>query len=208
MGVTASSRPCCHPSPPSNAADPKFAALRKDVGKEAGGGDEPSTGAGGSGRRRRVRRVPPADDKEAQGKAANAERMDAAQPKEFDKTAFVKAVQDAIAKRAPKNLDEADKFADSGKADEVKAGGAGKVGEGKDASARGDRRPRPRRHRTPPAVEKRVVPLAPDKAAGCSGHARPAKAVPDPLPASATDTSAGPPRSTGRWPTRRSPSRS
>ncbi|MGW5498753.1 hypothetical protein ACWEWC_43135, partial [Streptomyces olivaceoviridis] len=80
--------------------------------------------------------VAPADDKEAQGKAANAEKMNAAKPGEFDKAAFIAAVDEAIAAQAPKNLDEADKFADSGKAEKVKGAVDGKVTDGKKASAK------------------------------------------------------------------------
>ncbi|MGW5495451.1 hypothetical protein ACWEWC_25605, partial [Streptomyces olivaceoviridis] len=78
----------------------------------------------------------PPDDKEAQGKAANAEKMNAAKPGEFDKAAFIAAVNEAIAAQAPKNLDEADKFADSGKAEKVKGAVDGKVTDGKKASAK------------------------------------------------------------------------
>ncbi|MER5614301.1 hypothetical protein ABT068_19865, partial [Streptomyces sp. NPDC002215] len=40
--------------------------------------------------------VAPPDDKEAQGKAANAEKMNAAKPGEFNKQAFIDAVNKAI----------------------------------------------------------------------------------------------------------------
>ncbi|MCI3227208.1 hypothetical protein GXP76_34500, partial [Streptomyces sp. NP-1717] len=80
--------------------------------------------------------VAPPDDKEAQGKAANAEKMDAAKPGEFDKEAFIEAVNKAIDAQAPKNLDEADKFSKSGKADQVKAEVDGKVADGKESSAK------------------------------------------------------------------------
>ena len=59
--------------------------------------------------------------------------MNAAKPGEFDKAAFIAAVKKAIAAQAPKNLDEADKFGDSGKADEVKGEVQGKVTDGKKA---------------------------------------------------------------------------
>ncbi|MGO4422388.1 hypothetical protein AB4Z54_27710, partial [Streptomyces sp. MCAF7] len=64
--------------------------------------------------------VAPPDDKEAQGKAANAEKMNDAKPGEFNKAAFIEAVNKAIADQAPKNLDEADKFSGSGKAEKIK----------------------------------------------------------------------------------------
>ncbi|MGW2087465.1 hypothetical protein ACWCQ6_20620, partial [Streptomyces sp. NPDC001880] len=80
--------------------------------------------------------VAPPDDKEAQGKAANAEKMNAAKPGEFNKQAFIDAVNKAIDAQAPKNLDQADKFAKSGKADQIKDEVDGKVKDGKDSSAK------------------------------------------------------------------------
>ncbi|MQS39632.1 hypothetical protein FFZ77_29830, partial [Streptomyces katsurahamanus] len=131
--------------------------------------------------------VPPKDDAEAQGKTANAERMNEAEPGTFDKVAFVAAVEKAIAERAPKNLDQADSFADSGKADEVKAEVQGKVGEGKEASAgeiTDTTAPPPD---TSAAVVKEVTPLAADRPPGAPAAPDAASAVPDRLPPSATD---------------------
>src|SRR5438046_2872445 len=146
----------------------------------------PATGAAQAAAR------PPADDKEAQGKAANAETMNAAQPKEFDKAAFIRAVEEAIAKRAPKNLDEADKFADSGKPGEVKGEVQGTVAEGRRDSAAQIATTTAAPPDTSRAVTKTVVPLAPDRPPGVPGTPDPHQAVPDRLPPSATDLSAGP----------------
>ncbi len=92
--------------------------------------------------------MPPQDDVEAQGKAANAEKMNAAKPGSFDKAGFIRAVNEAIAAQAPKNLDEADKFGDSGKSDAVKGRVQGQVGDGK-KRRRARSRPPPRPRRTP-----------------------------------------------------------
>ncbi|WP_253209442.1 hypothetical protein [Streptomyces niphimycinicus] len=118
--------------------------------------------------------------------------MDEAEPKDFDKDAFIRAVEKAIAEKAPKNLDEADKFADSGKADEVRAEVHGKVGEGKSASAEQIATTTAAPPDTSAAVPKKVVPLASDRPPGAPGTPNPANAVPDRLPPSATDMSAGP----------------
>lgn len=73
-------------------ADPKFQALKKDITskKRTVGTSHPpaKTEAGAA----QAASVPPADDREARGKAAHAEDMDAAQPKKFNKAEFVKAV--------------------------------------------------------------------------------------------------------------------
>ena len=119
--------------------------------------------------------------------------MNAAKPGEFDKAAFMRAVNEAIAAQAPKNLDEADKFGDSGKADAVKGQVQGQVGEGKKASAKaiettheGRRRTRRRRRR------RRSRPLVADKPPATPGAPDPGKAVPDKAPPAATDLSGGP----------------
>lgn len=172
-------------------ADPKFAALKRDVrakqqtlAKHPPPASEASAAQGAA--------KPPADDKEAQGKAANAEKMNAAKPGEFDKAAFIKAVNDAIAKQAPKNLDEADKFGDSGKAAAVKGEVQGKVGAGKEASAKAIETTTKAPPDTSAAKEKPVTPLRPDQPPPKPGAPNPAQAVPDKAPPVATDFSDGP----------------
>ncbi|MFJ7217695.1 phosphotransferase [Amycolatopsis sp. NPDC098790] len=179
--------------PRTPGADPKFQALKKDVAakkKTVGASHPPAAAEADSAQ---AAAAAPADDQEARGKAAHAEDMDAAQPKEFDKKAFVEAVKKAVADKAPKNLDEADKFGESGKAGEIKNEVHGKVGEGKDASAKeiADTTAAP----PEPAPDvKQVVPMAPDKVPAKPGTPDPAQAAPDTLPPSATDLSAGPER--------------
>jgi hypothetical protein len=172
-------------------SDPKFTALKRDVkskqqtvGKHPPAQSEASAAQGAA--------KPPQDDKQAQGKAANAEKMNAAKPGDFDKAAFVKAVNDAIAKQAPKNLDEADKFGDSGKADAVKGEVQGKVGAGKQASAKAIETTTAAPPDTSAAKEKKVTPLKADQPPPKPGTPDPDQAVPDKAPASATDFSAGP----------------
>ncbi|WP_228053714.1 HPC2 multi-domain protein [Streptomyces antimycoticus] len=177
---------------PGPGADPKFATLKKDVRHKkrsvASSHPPPRTEAGAAQDAAR----PPKDDEEAQGKTANAEKMNEAKPKDFDKDAFIRAVEKAIAEKAPKNLDEADKFAGSGKADEVRAEVHGKVGDGKADSAEQIATTTAAPPDTSAAVPKKVVPLTPDRPPGAPGTPNPANAVPDKLPPSATDMSAGP----------------
>ncbi|MGW3562469.1 phage tail protein [Streptomyces sp. NPDC000941] len=179
---------------PGPSADPKFATLKKDVQRKkrsvASSHPPPKAEAGAAQDAAR----PPKDDEEAQGKAANAEKMNEARPKDFDKDGFIRAVEKAIAEKAPKNLDEADKFADSGKADEVRAEVRGKVGEGRTESAEQIATTTAAPPDTSAAVPKKVVPMTPDRPPGTPGTPNPANAVPDKLPSSATDLSAGPAR--------------
>lgn len=177
---------------PGPNADPKFAQLKKDVAHKkrtlAASHPPPRTEATAA----QDAALPPKDDAEAQGKTANAEEMNEAKPKEFDKAAFIKAVEKAIADKAPKNLDEADKFADSGKAEEVRAEVTGKVGEGKSASAEQIATTTAAPPNTAVAVPKKVVPMKADRPPGAPASPNAAQAVPDKLPKSATDLSAGP----------------
>ncbi|MEV4870136.1 phage tail protein [Streptomyces syringium] len=136
--------------------------------------------------------VAPPDDKQAQGKAAQAEKMNAAKPGEFDKAAFIKAVNDAIAAQAPKNLDEADKFAESGKADKVREQVEGRVGEGKESSAKDIETTTKAAPDTSAAQEKQVTPMAPDKPPGNPGPPSADAAIPAKQPEAVTDFSEGP----------------
>ncbi|MGH3929829.1 MAG: hypothetical protein ACRDTF_07615, partial [Pseudonocardiaceae bacterium] len=176
---------------PGPASDPKFAALKRDVkSKQQSVGKHPPPQAEASAAQGAAK--PPQDDKEAQGKAANAEKMNAAKPGEFDKAAFIKAVNEAIAKQAPKNLDEADKFGDSGKADAVKGEVQGKVGAGKETSAKAIETTTKAPPDTSAAKDKQVTPLRPDQPPPKPGTPNPDQAIPDKAPPAATDFSEGP----------------
>ena len=102
-------------------------------------------------RRRRRRRTPPLRPERRLGRRRprppRPTRWTRSKPGSFDKKAFIAAVKAAIAAKAPKNLDEADKFASSGKADSVKGEVMGKVTQGKEGRPRTSRPP-PRRRRT------------------------------------------------------------
>jgi hypothetical protein len=172
-------------------ADPKFQVLKKDVTtkkRAVGTSHPPASAEAGSAQ---AAAVPPKDDQEARGKVTHAGEMDAAQPKEFDREAFVKAVEEAIARKAPQNLEEADEFGDSGKAEEVKGEVQGKVGDGKDASA-AEIKTTTAEAPTPAPDAKTVVPMTADRPPGRPAGPNPDLAAPDNLPPDATDLSAGP----------------
>ncbi|MFC5155012.1 HPC2 multi-domain protein [Streptomyces amakusaensis] len=175
-------------------SDPKFGALKKEVHRKKRSVATSHRPAHTEAAAASAAALPPKDDAEAQGKTANAERMNEARPGEFDKAAFIRAVEKAIADRAPKNLDEADKFAGSGKAEEVRAEVQGQVGAGKTESAEQIATTTAAAPDTSAAVPKTVVPLAADRPPGAPGAPDARNAVPDRLPASATDMSAGPER--------------
>ncbi len=118
--------------------------------------------------------------------------MAAAPAGTFDKAAFVAAVRAAIAKQAPKNLDDADKFAKSGKSDAIASEVKGRATAGKDASAK----PMDTASKKPPdtasAKEKPVVPLAGPPAVGAPATIDAASAMPAKAPAEQTDLRSGP----------------
>jgi hypothetical protein len=173
-------------------SDPKFAALKKDVQHKkrtvAASHPPPHKEAAAA----QEAALPPRDDDVAQGKTANAEKMNEAKPKEFDRDAFIRAVEEAIERKAPKNLDQADRFAESGKPEEIKADVRNRVGDGKADSAEQIATTTAAPPDTSVAVEKKVVPMAPDRPSGAQATPDPAQAVPDKLPPEATDLSAGP----------------
>ncbi|MFI7115917.1 hypothetical protein [Amycolatopsis sp. NPDC049868] len=180
------------PAPPvaptgvTPASDPKFGSLKKDVSGQAKAA-KAHPPAAAEVKKAQDAAVAPADDKEAQAKAAQADKMAAAKPAGFDKAAFVAAVNAAVAKQAPKNLDEADKFASSGKADQIKSEVMGKVTSGKDASAKDVTDRTKEAPDTSKATEKPVKPLpeTPPPPALSPPDAR--KATPDKAPPGQTD---------------------
>ncbi|MGW2823180.1 phage tail protein [Streptomyces sp. NPDC001443] len=136
--------------------------------------------------------VAPPDDKQAQGKAAQAEKMNAAKPGTFDKARFIAAVNQAIAAQAPKNLDEADHFSGSGKAAAVKDQVSGQVSQGKAASAKEIDTTTNAAPDLSRAKDKPVTPLTPDAPPPVPGTPNPAGAVPARQPDAVTDFSGGP----------------
>lgn len=171
-------------------ADPKFAEVEhkakgtaKDLKKHPSGKAEAN--------KARDAAQAPGDDKSSQAKAAQADEMAAAKPKGFDKAAFIAAVKQAIAKAAPKNLDEADKFATSGKADAVKGEVMGKVTEGKEGSAKDVAEKTNKAPDTSVAKDKPVTPMK-EQPAPPPPAVDAAKAMPGKAPPEQTDLRAGP----------------
>ena len=64
--------------------------------------------------------MPPANEVQTRAQGDQVGEMAEQKPGVFDKAAFVASVRKAIADAAPKNMDEADRIKDSGKACQVK----------------------------------------------------------------------------------------
>ena len=173
------------PTAPNPKSDPKFQQVSKGV-KEAQKTTKSHPPAKAEAKKAQDASVPPGNDKEGQAKAAQADKMAGAKKSGFDKAAFIAALTGALAKNKPKNLEQADNFAQSGKADSLKADVVGKVGEGKktasqDMEAKAKEPPDPsvakEKPVTPLTEEKETKPQTPDFAKG----------MPDKAPAEQTN---------------------
>jgi|GEM_PF-3183611 len=189
-GAAGSTAPPVPPSPPNPAADPKFTAVAgtaKSAAQQLKKHPPPSQEVG----KAQAAAKGPGDDKAGQAKAAQIEKMAAAKPAGFDRAAFVAAVKAAIAAAAPKNLDEADKFATSGKAEGVKGQVMSKVSQGKDGSAKTVKDETTKAPDPSAGKGKPVTPLPPEPA-----PQRPpvngAAAMPAPAPAEQVNLTGGP----------------
>ena len=178
------------PGPPDPYADPKFQAVVHQAGSAAATAKQHPS-AGTEVNKAKAAAVPPSNDRDSQAKAARADTMAAAKPGGFDKAAFVAAVRKAIADAAPKNLDEADKFASSGKAEGIKNTVMSTVTTGKQGAAG----PVDTAAKQPPdpsvATVKQVTPLA-DPKPGAVPAVNGQAAMPSPAPAEQLDLRAGP----------------
>lgn len=102
---------------------------------------------------------PPTDDIGGQAKAAKVDTMDAQQPGAFDKKAFIAAVKTAIEAKSPKTLQEADQYAQSGKAGEVKGEVKGLITQDKEGEAKDIETATATEPDTSKAVPKPVTPM-------------------------------------------------
>lgn len=170
----------------TSADDPKFRSLKTDVAgkaKTAKAHPPPSAEV----KKAQDAAVAPPDDKEAQAKEAQAEKMAGAKPGGFDKAKFIAAVTKAIEAQRPTTNEEAKDFAGSGKAGQIKSQVAGMVTQGKqdsakDIAAKTEQAPDPA-----VAKDKPVTPLPPPAPVPQLAPPDPKKAVPDKAPVEQTE---------------------
>ena len=132
----------------------------------------------------------PTDDLTGQAKAAKVDTMDAQQAGSFDKKAFIAAVKAAIEAKSPKTLKEADDYAKSGKAGEVKGEVKGLVTQGKEGQAKDIETATAAPPDTSKAVPKPVTPMGPEQQ-GPPPSIPAAGAVPKPAPPEQLNLEAG-----------------
>lgn len=178
------------PSAPNPKSDPKFTAV-SGAAKSAGQQLKKHAPVSQEVGKAQAAAKGPGDDKASQAKAAQVDKMAAAKPGGFDKAAFVAAVKKAIAAAAPKNLDEADKFATSGKADGVKGEVMSKVTDGKETSAKSVKDESTKAPDPSMGKEKPVTPLTPEQAPA-QPAVNGAAAMPGPAPAEQVNFAGGP----------------
>lgn len=175
--------------PDDPTQDPAFQAFeRRTASQTSGMKRHPPAGA--AAQTAQAAAQPPANDVDRQAKAHHVEEMAAARPAPFDREGFIAAVREAIERRAPKNLEQADEFADSGKAEEVKGEVVGQVSEGKEASEKEVRETTEAPPDTSVAEEKPVTPLEPPTSPPKPREPGAGSAMPDPAPPQETDLSA------------------
>lgn len=134
--------------------------------------------------------VAPTDDVTGQAKSAKVDTMNAQPAGSFDKQAFIAAVKTAIEAKSPKTLKEADAYAESGKAGEVKDEVKGLVTQGKEGQAKGIESATEATPDTSKSMPKPVTPMGPEEQ-GAAPSIPAAGAVPKPAPAEQLNLEAG-----------------
>jgi hypothetical protein len=122
------------PEPIAPHDDPRFARVAGTV-EQIGQAQKAHLPARAKVAEAQAAAAPPSNEVAAQAGASQVGKMSEAKAGAFDKAAFIAEVAKAIDAASPKNLDQADKLKDSGKAAEVKQQVSGLVATGKDDSA-------------------------------------------------------------------------
>lgn len=124
--------------------------------------------------------VPPANDVASKAASKQVQQMDQQQPKAFNRNAFKAALLAKIAASAPKNLEEADKFKESGKLGAVKGDLTGQVDTSKKQS-QGAIEAKVKGTPDPSGIEpKSVAPLPPNQTGVTPAGIDAAQAAPKP----------------------------
>ncbi len=171
--------------------DPNFQAMKGKAGAAGAKAKAHQPAAAGASAAQAAAQ-PPGNDIAGQAAGHQVEEMGKQQPGTFDRKAFIAAVKKAIDAAAPKNLEEADDFKDSGKAGKVKDEVGGLVKGGKKDSEKDIKQATDAPPDASKATPKQVVPLSPDEPGAATPSVGAASSMPGPRPAEETDLSAGP----------------
>lgn len=185
------------PPPPRKAPvlppydDPRFARATEKAGSVARR-EKKHTSARSKAAEAQGAAVPPANDASSQAATAQVGKMDAQKPGEFDKKAFIAAVEKAVDAATPGSLKQATEFKESGKAGEIKGKVAGMVSQDKQRVEKGIKDKTKEPPDTSVAVIKSVTPLKEERAGALPTTVGAAAAMPPPRPAGETDLRHGP----------------
>jgi hypothetical protein len=171
--------------------DPRFQAMEartKGAGANSKAHAPPKAGAAAA----QAAAEPPGNEVASQAAAAQVDEMGEQKPGVFDRKAFIDAVKKAIEAAAPKNLEEATEFADSGKAGKVKDEVSGQVKQGKEGAEKDIKTATKAPPDTSKAQPKQVTPLPAEEPGRPPESVKAGEAMPPPRPAQETDLSGGP----------------
>jgi hypothetical protein len=136
--------------------------------------------------------LPPANDASSQAADAQVRKMDAQKPGEFNRKAFIDAVEKAVDAATPSSLKQATEFKESGKAGEIKGKVAGMVSQDKQRVEKSIKDKTKEPPDTSVAKLKPVTPLTPERLGAVTPTVGAAAAMPPPRPATETDLRHGP----------------
>ena len=164
-------------TPRSPEEDPNFQAIvaRTDsTVADQQQHDAPAAAAGAA----QAAAVSPANERGSMAEAGQVNEMEQQEPGVFDAASFKAMLMDAIKKILPENNDEADKFAESGKVDQVKDQATSKVKSEKESAA-GNIEQKTQETPDPGSVpERKVKPLVPQNPGPPPKDVQAAKAMP------------------------------
>ncbi|MCA1598938.1 MAG: DUF4157 domain-containing protein, partial [Chloroflexi bacterium] len=166
-------------APTSAAEDPAFQAVTgkvKDVAKT----QKAHPPAKKKADQATAAAVSPPSETAAKAAANQTDKMAAAQPKPFDKAGFKAALHQKIDDLAPKNLDEMDKFKESGKVQQMQGGLTAQVKAGEKQSAGGVEDTAKEAPNTAGIAPKPVTPLPPNDGGTAPASIDAAPAAPKP----------------------------
>lgn len=177
-------------APISPRSDPGFQAVTGRV-KHASGKLRAHDPASAKADEAQAAAVTPPAELKGRASAAQTSSIDREQPKPFDRDAFIKALMEKIASIAPKTLEDADDFKESGKVASLK-GDLSKQADASKAQAQGSIPGKVRQVPDPSSVPpKDVTPLAPVDAGPHPADVNAADAMPGPRPDSETSLARG-----------------
>ncbi|MBD2037672.1 DUF4157 domain-containing protein [Leptolyngbya sp. FACHB-321] len=177
-------------APTSPAQDPAFQAVVKKA-KATAKRQKQHPSAKSKATEAQAAASPPANDVGSKAAGKQVQQMDQQQPKAFDRKTFKAALVAKIAAAAPKTLEEADNFKESGKVGAVKGELTGQVTSSKQQSG-GAIEAKVKGTPDPSGItSKAVTPLPPNPVGAPPGAVNAAQAVPKPKTAAEVSLQAG-----------------